>query len=404
MYLTGLIHRDRLFDVASRWLAGRVLPTDGRVLTEIFVFERAITAPTVRALVVDLARAVEPGPLQLERVVTKDAVREAIVAAVTSPGRRVEELIERYRSFPEEYFPRTPVFMSLVRDGNGRLVAMVRRKRIRRIAEKASRRLADRLAGVIEDAAREIAAERASRNGLLLESMVSPQEVMVEDFTEAERRVAARLRAMAVRFERDDQRLDDVIGVKMIAAPPELERIEEALSRRPGTTVLRREVHDGRYSGIHLEVELEQPPVDAVVGRMHGVDWTFAAGRGLSPWDLEGELYEYVATGSRTFRVELILTTFDDLIESEFGRSIHEARILEQRVRYSGRIAQNASYIIEYMLCLAISPTVSVADLPIKITGRYLRDTLSHAIAELRGGEVLEWVLPREDGGNHTML
>ena len=404
MYLTGLVHRNRLFDVASRWMAGRVLPTDGRVLTEIFVFERAITAPTVRALVVDLANALEPGPLRLERVVTKDAVREAILAAVASPSRRVSELIERYRSYPEEYFPRTPVFMSLVHGGDGHLVAMIRRKRIRRIAEKASRRLADQLAGVIEDAAREIAAERASRSGVPLDAMVSPLEVMVEDFTEAERRVATRLRAMSVRFERDDQRLDDVIGIKMIASPPELERIEQALSRRSGTTVIRREIHDGRYSGIHLEVELELPPVEAVVARMRGIDWTFASGRGLSPWDLEGEFYEYVATGSRTFCVELILTTFDALIESEFGRSIHEARILEQRVRYSGRIAQNASYIIEYMLCLAISPTISVGELPIKITGRYLRDTLSHAIAELRGGEVLEWVLPREDGGNHMPL
>jgi len=33
MYLSGLTHRDRLFDVATRWLADRLEPTDGRVLT-----------------------------------------------------------------------------------------------------------------------------------------------------------------------------------------------------------------------------------------------------------------------------------------------------------------------------------------------------------------------------------
>ncbi len=54
LYLSGLTHRDRLFDVAMRWLADRPEPDDGRVLTEIFAFERAITAPTVRRFVADL--------------------------------------------------------------------------------------------------------------------------------------------------------------------------------------------------------------------------------------------------------------------------------------------------------------------------------------------------------------
>ena len=82
MYLSGLIHRDRLFDVASRWLADNVDREDGRVLTEIFAFERAVTSPVVRSLVADLARSVRPGDLQLTRVTTKDEVRRAIVAAV----------------------------------------------------------------------------------------------------------------------------------------------------------------------------------------------------------------------------------------------------------------------------------------------------------------------------------
>lgn len=399
MYLTGVVHRERLFDVASRWLAGRVEPDDGRVVTEIFVFERAITAPTVRALVADLARTIDNGPLILERVPTKDAVREAIVAAATSPNPRVASLLERYRAHPEEYFPRTPVNMSLVRRPDGRLAGMIRRKRIRRIADKVSRRIADRLAGEIESTAREIAATRARRAGITLDDLVSTPETMAEDFVDAEREVATRLRAMSVPLDRTVQRVDDVIGIKMVGAEPELERIENALSARPGTVVSHREVHDGPYSGTHLLVEVDLPLPEALADRMRGIDWSFAAGRGLSPWDLETEFYTYVARGARTFWVELILTTFDDLVESEFGRSIHEARILEQRdrVRYSGRIAQNAAHIIEYLLRVALSPTIRVTDLPIKISGRYLRDTLSAAVGELRGGEPPEWLLPKED-------
>jgi hypothetical protein len=129
---------------------------------------------------------------------------------------------------------------------------------------------------------------------------------------------------------------------------------------------------------------------------MRNVDWSFADGRGVSLFDLESDFYEYVSSGSRTFRVELILNTLEDLVESEFGRSIHEVRILEQRAAYTGRIAQNASWIIEYMLQLAISPTVLVPDLPIKIWGRYVRDTVAQALARLSNGEREEWLVPKE--------
>jgi hypothetical protein len=398
MYLTGLTHRDRLFDIACRWLADRVEPKDGRTLTEIFAFERAITAPSVRALVADLSRTLRPGSLALKRVTNKDAVREAILAAVMDPSPRARQLIERYRRQPEEFFPRTPVHMSLINREDGTLAGMVRRKRIRRIAEKVSRYVARQLAGEIDEAARRLAADRARSAGIPLDRMVSTPVEMRSDFTEAERQVATRIRSMEVTLDPELQQVDDVIGVKLIATPEEIERLEVALDEREHTWAFHRKVHEGSYVGTHYLVEIELPPVDRIVDGLRGIDWSFAAGRGLSVFDLESEFYEYVSTGSRTFSLELILTTIDDLVESEFGRGIHEVRILEQRDRagYSGRIAQNASWIIEYMLCHAISPTAVVEEIPIKIWGRYLRDTLYYAVAGLGDGEPDEWLVPVE--------
>lgn len=398
MYLSGLIHRDRLFDIACRWLADRVDPRDGRTLTEIFVFERAITAPSVRGLVADLAQEYHPGPLHLRRVTTKDAVRDAIVAAVTDPSPRARALLDRYGSQPEEFFPRTPVHMSLISGDHGRLVAMVRRKRIRRIADKVSRKVSEQLAGEIGEAARFFAAERARSVGVPLQHMVSTRTEMDEDFTAAERLVADRIRSGELTLDPHRQQVDDLIGVKLVLEPHQISAVEEALDRRDGTWTFHRTVHEGPYGGTHYLVDLELPPVDAIVDGLRNVNWSFAAGRGVSVYDLENDAYEFVSSGSRSVRVELILTTMDDLVESEFGRSIHEVRILEQRDRssYSGRIALNASWIIEYMLHLAISPTVTVRELPIKIWGRYLRDTLSHAIATLSNGEPDEWVVPGE--------
>jgi len=405
MYLSGLIHRDRLFDIASRWLADRVQADDGKILTEIFAFERAITAPSVRALVADLVRSARPGPLQLRRVETKDAVRRAIVAAVTDPSVRAEQLLVHYQEFPEEFFPRTPVHMSLVSRDDGSLVGMIRRKRLRRIADKVSRKVADQLAGEIEAAARSLAEARAGSAGIPLDRMVSSRQQMDAEFAAAERIVADRIRTGQITLDPDRVRVDDVIGIKILGTRNELARVETALDERDGTFACQSEVHEGSYTGTHYLVDLELPPVEQILGQLNGVDWSFTKGRGLSAYHLEESFVDYLTSGSSTFRVELILTTLDDLVESEFGRCIHEVRIVEQRDRatYSGRIAQNASSIIEYMLHLAISPTVRIDDLPIKVWGRYLRDTVAHALAQLRHDANEEWLVPDERGSSMTL-
>jgi len=397
MYLSGLTHRDRLFDVATRWLADRLEPTDGRVLTEIFAFERAITAPTVRRFVADLCRTCHHGDLYMERITSKDEVRAAIVAAASHPSTRVAELIDWYRQLPEEFFPRTPVRMSLVTLQNGRLIAIVRRKRIRRIADKVSRRVAEQLTGEIVAVARALASSRPRPIGGA-DRDIAPPSTPAAVGGAAERLVADRIRSGRITLDPEKNRVDDVIGVKIIGTPSELEAVEAALDNLEYTFASQREVHAGTYEGIHYLVDLELPTNEAILANMAGIDWSFAAGRGLRVENLDESFKAYVETCRRTFRVELILTTFDDLVESEFGVSIHEQRILEQRDLADdfGRIARNASSIIEYMLRLATSPTINIDHIPIKIWGRYIRDTLNYAISELDGGEPTEWLVPEE--------
>ncbi len=398
MYLSGLTHRDRLFDVSARWLADRLEPADGRVVTEIFAFERAITAPVVRHFVADLCRTCHRGDLYMERISSKDQVREAIVAAAAHPSTRVAELIDWYRQLPEEFFPRTPVRMSLVTLPNGKLTAIVRRKRIRRIADKVSRRIADQLSGEIDAVARALAASRPRYRDASLPDGISPSGIPAAVGGAAERLVADRIRSGRITLAPEKNRVDDVIGVKIIGTPTELEAIEGSLDSLEYTWAFHREVHAGTYEGIHYLVDLELPPNETILAQMAGIDWSFADGRGLEIEDLGERFHSYIESCRRTFRVELILTTFEDLVESEFGVGIHEQRILDQRDLASdfGRIAVNASSIIEYMLRLATSPTVDIDILPIKIWGRYIRDTLNHAIAELGGGEPTEWLVPEE--------
>jgi hypothetical protein len=397
MYLCGLTHRDRLFDVATRWLADRLEPSDGRVVTEIFAFERAITAPTVRRFVADLCRTCHRGDLYMERITSKDDVRAAIVAAASHPSTRVAELIDWYRQLPEEFFPRTPVRMSLVTLRNGMLTAIVRRKRIRRIADKVSRRIAEQLTGETAAIARALASSRPRPKGGA-DRDIAPPSTPAAVGGAAERLVADRIRSGRITLDPEKNRVDDVIGVKVIGTPNELERIEASLDNLEYTFASQREVKAGSYEGVHYLVDLELPPNEVILANMAGIDWSFAAHRGLQIESLDESFRAYVESCHRTFRVELILTTFDDLVESEFGVSIHEKRILDQRdlAEEFGRIARNASSIIEYMLRLATSPKIDIDFIPIKIWGRYIRDTLNYAIAELGAGEPTEWLVPEE--------
>ncbi len=392
MYLTGLTHRDRLFDVSARWLCDRVSPGDGRFVTEVFIYENLISAPTVRAFIRDTLQALQPGPVELRHLYTKDEVRTAIMLACREPSLRETSLFRQYRAHPEEFFPHTPVDLVVASRPDGTLIGMVRLKRIRRIADKVSRRVASMLSGEISAAARGLAERRAVTVGVPLNALYTDSQAMDEEWAAAERIVSHRFRDGAIRLEPASMRVDDVIGSKLVGSEEELARFEAAIRAHPSAAIADRKAHRGDYNDVNLDVDLELPPVGAIVDRMREQDWSYAANRGLDPRTLADDFPEYVESGARTIRTEVILTTFPELVESEFGRGMHEERVLSQRFKgtYNGRIAQNASYIVEYLLRLAISPAVEIGELPIKMWGRYLRDTLATAIAGLQGVDVTE--------------
>ena len=385
MYLTSVTQRDRLFQLVLRWFADRPEPDDGKFITQVFLYENVIWAPTLRRFVLDILTRVEPGPIHTQRLRTKDELRAILSSSFDSLGPRSRELFEKYRMYPEEFFPGTPADVVLARRENGRPVGMVRVKRLKRIAEKASRRVADFLAGRIRQAAQENAAARAAASGVPLEGLISSPEVMFDDFARAERVVSRTFLEEPVRFQPRDLRLDDVIGIKFVGSEEELLRIERAITDHPLVVGQEREEHRGKYNDINLLVDLELPLPEEILRSTRLQDWSKGEKRGLSPELLSREFPAYVHSGARTVRAEVILTTGEDLIESEFGRAIHEQRILEQRTSapYSGRIAGNASFLIEYLLMLAISPKTRLGEIPIKMWGRYLPDIYSLAVWDL---------------------
>jgi hypothetical protein len=102
---------------------------------------------------------------------------------------------------------------------------------------------------------------------------------------------------------------------------------------------------------------------------------------------LQGGLEPLLLGAAPTLTVEVMLTTFPDLVESELGRGLHEARIIEQRENreYTGYLPMNIEFLVEYLFAVGFSPQTEMDEVPIKLWGRYLPDTLTAHIRRLYG-------------------
>jgi len=161
---------------------------------------------------------------------------------------------------------------------------------------------------------------------------------------------------------------------------------------------VRRSEHRGNYTDTRLEVELARSAPATTVERLLAREW-HTISRGVDEGDLRRAIPDYVESGAKTFFVEVILTTWEDLVESEFGRGLHEERTVRQRgdLRWARQLPANVALTMMALMLVAIAPTAEVGELPIKLTGRYLPDSMTTIISRLFGVDVDRsplWVAP----------
>ena len=144
MYITGMTHRDELFDLTLRWLNDDFDGEDGRVVTRIFLYESVISAVLVERMLRFLKRLFGR-TLQMERVRQKHLLRERIIQYLPHQSLRTRQLANSFRENPEYFFPRLPIDAVLITVFASRLAAIGRIKRLSRVAEKVSFRMVDAL-------------------------------------------------------------------------------------------------------------------------------------------------------------------------------------------------------------------------------------------------------------------
>jgi len=385
MYLSSFIHRDDLFDITERWLLGRLEPDDGIRITKILICDGFVLGQTLEAVATALLKMAYGQPFRQERIQFKGQLRDAICQSAQDGNTRTKELVHLYQTNPEFFYREAPINGTICVDQLDHLLALYRVKRPRRIAEKANRYVANWIFQLVQDRALEMAEERAHEHNVPLQELITPPKQMDLEFITAEKDIAGRFRDNNIELDKAALKIHDVGGLKIVADTDKLSQLEKELCQDPNIRVIDRENFSGSYQATSLIIEVPWDRERVCRNYMDLRAWDRYLERGLPEAKLKKGLEPFLEGSKPTLKMELILSTFADMVESELGNSLHEERIVAQRDTkvYRGYIPMNVEFLIEYLFAVGASPHIHIDRLPIKLWGRYLPDTVIDQIRAL---------------------
>jgi hypothetical protein len=385
MYLTSFIHRDKLFEITERWFCGRSEPGDARAITEILICDGFVISETLETLTRRLLGLINRKPVHLRHIRFKGELRDLLCLGNRDGNQRAAELISRYRENPDYYYREAPINGVMCLDEQDQLLALFRKKRPKRIAEKANRRIADWIFQNVLRRAQEMAEERARQSGIPLDQFVTPPEEMANEFIHAEESIARNFREGTIRFDKAALTMQDVGAIKIVATEEELKHLEKTLTGTPDIMVVEKEEFNGKYQATNLVLEVSWDAEQVCRRYRENRAWNKYLNRGIPEEELKKGLEPFLVAAEPHINVELILSTFPHMVESELGNSIHEERIIAQRDNklYKGYIPMNVEFLVEAIFAVGFSPRIEVDQVPIKLWGRYLPETLISFVRHL---------------------
>ncbi len=385
MYLTSFIHREELLRIVERWLCARPDPHDALLLTKIFICDGYVLGQVLDQTLGEITGRCDPCELRSVRISSKGELRDALSHLPGEVSPRIEYLLGCYRKNPDYFFCQTPVSGVLFMDQRDRLVASYRIKRPQRIAEKANRRIADWIFQTVRNRASHMARGRAEKYGVPLDRLLTSREEMEREFIDAEQSIADSFRRGDVRFDRASITINDVGGMKVIGSKPRLELIEGALGADPRIVVVERQRFHGNFEATSLILDLAWAPEPICKKYRDLRMWERFENRGIEASELKKGIEPWLENAEERIRVELILCTPEALVESELGNSLHEERMIAQRdfKPYKGYIPENVEFLLEYIFAVGFSPKARISEVPVKLWGRYLPDTLGMFVRKL---------------------
>jgi hypothetical protein len=389
--LTSLLHREDLRDILFRWMSNNLLQEDCEAVKGIVNFNVHIVNLYLDRFSRDLFNFLSGGDTWTFEVSSKGELKDFVLERAPYTNERLDYLKGKYKKYPEDFYRSVP-FRGKIYCSGGKAdpfyLGHSRIKRFRRVAEKASRRMVEITFDQIRMNADALAAERASQLGIPKEHLVTPVEKQREEFAHAERRFLKHLRAGL--FHPNQQtinsaRIQDVAGVKAIVEGDRIPVLEKFFRDTPDYSIAEKEQHVGNYDAVNyiICVKLDKKALIDNPPDSRAVDVLSA--RGMERGKIVEDYKTFVETGEDYVYLELIASNYSEMIESEFGRCMHEERILAQReqAEYKSSIARNVRYITEYLFLFAISGKTCPDQLPVRLWEKTMPDTYDHAIRAL---------------------
>lgn len=387
--IASYLHREELQDIIRRWMYDEAVPSDADRLARIVLFNDEYVSRYLAVFAEDLFTKVHGSGLATRRINRKGELKDLLVSNPPYRNERIDMLIRQYHDNPGRFYRETPFVGTVFLKGDAGqefFVGSTRIKRIRRLAEKSARLITDRVFHSIKRQADALADERARQRGVSRIQLVTPPEEMVEEFLEAESRVIARLAAHQPLENMLVLKINDVAGLKIIVEDDGHEKLMDCLRSLPGCDVIEQERHEGRYNATNLIVSVRpprerildmEPPGEHLLQLMEY--------RGITGERVPAAFRDFVLDGEPDVCLEIILISYQENLESEIGRCIHEDRIIEQRrgKQYRGHLAKNIEYLMEYLFTFPSSGRLEVGELPIKLWNCYLPDYFDEVMKQL---------------------
>ena len=385
MYLTSFVHREQLFEITERWIRGRPFPDDIQSLTEILICDGFVLGQILEIFTGILLETIYENSYQEKRIHFKGELRDILSRSPNGKTPRVEALFDLYQKNPAYYYREAPINGVLCLDEHDLLLGLYRIKRPKRIAEKANRKIADWIYQKVQTMAQEMAGERARQSRIPMEWFLTPQEEMVREFIKAEEEIAERFKEGHIKFEPSAMTISDVGAIKVIAEAEKLDDLEQVLTNHPLIRVVEKQDFQGNYQATNLILQIGWDAEQVCRRYRDSRGWEKYLGRGITEDRLNEGLEPFLEGTQPDLFIELILSTFPDMVESELGKSIHEERILAQRNNrvYKGYIPTNVEFLVEYLFAAGLSPKIKIDHVPMKLWGRYLPETLGSYVRNL---------------------
>jgi hypothetical protein len=365
-----------------------VYPSDADLITRLVHFNNVYLSRYLNIFSEKVFRELHKCELYCRPAYIKSDLKDAIVANPPYQNQRIDRLIADYHAEPGRFYRETPFHATLFfrkRDSADEYLGSSRKKRVHRMAEKSARRIIDWMFDAIRKRADLLADDRARILGIPRDQLATSQEEMIEEFLKAEDRLLEDFKQKRAIYDVEDMIINDVAGVKLILEDAQQGELMSLLRHMEGCDIVEEERHTGKFNATNVIVSysppreeiLGQPLSEKIIDIMHL--------RGSRAGDYNREFAEFVRSGEDHIYLEIIVSNYEEMLESEIGRCMHEDRIIEQRLRqpYNGHLAKNIEYLMEYLFVFPYSSQYEMGELPIKLWNRYLPDYFDEVLRGL---------------------